>query len=757
MPLALLEIIKNKYAVLIAAFSLSAFIFCLRGLGALQGAEMQALDLFFTNRFSNTSEDRIVLVTVSERDIEKLQEYPLSDRSLTSLLEKINAQKPRVIGLDIFRNFPVPSLKHSKQENYQAYSELEKIFRNTPNLYGIAKLTDSDDSRYNSSKISPPNALKQTGGYGAADLLVDDDDVVRRGYLYPVSDRTADAAIPSLGLAVALHYLSDEHIYPTMADVRACPIASQIENKKLKFKNTQSGWLKIKDTVLCPFTGNDGGYVGADDFLNGAGYQTLLNWRSCDRKFLQVSVTDILNNKIQKNLFENRIVLIGNSTDNYKDSFLTPCSHSRSTNANRRMLGVEIQANLASQIVSIALDKFSSLKVWLDWQEFVWICVWTFPTIVYGYKNRYRKFSDLFLKIFFSILICAIALLCISYVAFNFSWWLPIIPPLLGIIFGGIAIGLFLYIKQLLNINVVLEERIKERTQKLEYKNEQLAHVVYQLKSARRQMIARERLESLGKNVAGLAHEIRNPLNLINQYNALSVNSGKDLQREINRYSDLLEVEIVEKLSESSAAIVENLDSSKQQIERIDNTIQSVIQQLGKGHEKPSLTNINDLVDDALKQACFSFKSIHKNFKIKIETNYDRAINKIYIYPGDFARAVINLVDNACYAVYKKSQNNRQDYLPTISLTTKDWGSSLKILISDNGVGIPADKIEEIFKEFVTTKSNGEGVGLGLFIVKEIIEGKHQGKVEVDRGEYTTFSITIPKFIKTINSSQRST
>jgi CHASE2 domain-containing sensor protein len=743
----LTKITKKRYKILLAALGLSIIIVFFRSLGILQGLEWNALDFLFTHRFLvDSSQDKVVLVTLSEKDIKNLQEYPLSDRSVVNLIKKINTQKPRVIGLDLFRNFPIPSLNNDKKENYQAYSDLQKLFRKTNNLYGIAKLTDS----YSSPKIDPPNVLKETGGYGAADLLVDDDGVVRRGYLFPITNKSPDSAIPSLGLAVALHYLSDEHIYPTVADFQSCPIANSLNNKKLKFENTQTGWLKLNNKVFCPFTGNDGGYVGADDYLNGSGYQILLNWRSCHHKFLSVSVSDVLNDKIQENLLKNKIVLIGNASDNYKDSFLTSCSQDKNVNSDYRMLGVEIQANLVSQIIGTALDKSSPLKFWSNWQEFIWIFIWTIPTILQGYRHCDRNPLELFYKVFSIVVASSIVLIAIGYVAFNFSWWIPVVTPLISIVAAGILTSLFIYITKLVNVNSILENRVKERTQKLELKNEQLAQVFYQLKNTRRQMIARERLESLGKNVAGIAHEIRNPLNLINQYNALSIDSGASLHKEIDKNSSVLDAEIVEKLSEFSAPIIENLESSKQQIERIARIISSVIEQTGKNQEKPILANINELVDDALKQAYFSFKSSHKNFKTNVETHYDRAIDKIYIYPGDFSRAIINLVDNACYAVHQKSQKSK-DYVPNISVTTKDLGNSLKIIVRDNGIGIPVDKEGEIFKEFVTTKTNGDGVGLGLFIVKEIIEGKHQGKIEVNVGKYTTFALTIPKSIPLVH------
>ena len=278
----------------------SLLIIFLRLSGLFQLWEWKALDFFFVHRLRESPDERIVLVTLLEEDIQSLQEYPLSDRLLASLLEKINNQNPEVIGLDLVRDFPVPSIRNNRAANQQAYSNLLAIFRSTPNLMVRAKITSS----HSYPDVNQSQVLKESGQLSAAELVIDADSIVRRGNLFPLAEGSAQSSLPSWGLSVALNYLAKQEIKP---------------------HSTEQGWLQLENTIFLPFRANSGGYIQTDE----SGYQILLNWRSCQAPFPQVSVTEVLENRIAKDLFQNRIVLVGNKAMSVKDIFFTPYSQGR--------------------------------------------------------------------------------------------------------------------------------------------------------------------------------------------------------------------------------------------------------------------------------------------------------------------------------------------------------------------------------------------------------------------------------------------
>ena len=273
----------------------------------------------------------------------KLHEYPISDRTLTTVIAKINQQKPRIIGLNIFRDFPVPFSVLNKEENIQAYQDLLDIFKTTNNLFGIEKVTH--DSVY--SNVRPPAILKQLQRTTSADIIIDPDGVVRRGLLFPVTDTLEAATVPSMGLALALNYLAEENINPT---------------------KDRNGWLQLQDKTFLPFKANDGGYISADD----RGYQILINWRGDEKYFPKVSISDILNNNLESDLFRDRIVLIGTTAVSVNDVFYIPHLSANQTNPIG-LYGVEIQAHLANYIIDAVLEDRPMIKVFSEPWEYLWL------------------------------------------------------------------------------------------------------------------------------------------------------------------------------------------------------------------------------------------------------------------------------------------------------------------------------------------------------------------------------------------------
>lgn len=690
----------------------SLLVVILRLLGILELLEWKTLDLFFVNRLLEADNSKIVLVTITENDINYLQEYPLSDEVLTTLLEEIKQQEPSVIGLDIFRDFSVPSKANNPQENQQAYSDLLNFFRSTPNLIGIAKITDSE--AYPS--VNPSSVLRQLGQVSAADIVVDDDGVVRRGNLFPVTDGSAVSSTPSLGLAVALNYLATK-------DIKPLP--------------TKEGWLKLKDTVFFPFQANDGGYVRTDD----NGYQIILNWHSCSTNYFpRVTVSEVLQERIPKNLFRERIVLVGNQAVSVKDDFTTPCSQGTGSTPNT-MAGVKIQAHLADQIISKVLQERPLLKVWSESTEYLWSFFWIGTVAVWGWKQQ-QKYVDPF-KIVVFILIFAVAeaivLICSSYLLFLYGWWISLVPALLGIGVAAVTIVGSIYIVQLLEANKNLEIKVTNRTEELE-------QALVKLRQFQQQLIIQEKQVSLGTLSARIAHQIKNPLSSIDINLSSSLNYLQKLEQIIEENSLFFD-DIIQEIFQSNEQIIsnlkENLVNSQEQVIRVNQIIQDVLSYFHQEQLVPSLTPLNSLISDVLRLIVRQYREL----PVKLETNYDFSIEQIELVPQELEKALINLLENAYYAVHSKQLKAESDYIPTITVRTFDLLDRVEIRILDNGEGIAEHLIPKIFDPFWTTKAALEGTGLGLFFTHQIIVQMHKGKIEVRSvvGEYSEFIIELTK------------
>jgi len=379
----------------ITAPSVAAIVIGLRMLGVLQYWELMLLDQYYRWRPAETRDDRIIIIGIDEPDLKKLKQWPINDEILAELLEKIKAQNPRVIGLDLYRDFPVEP----------GYEKLVKILENTPNLIGIENV---------GLEIDPPPVLAEKGQVGVNDLVVDPDGKLRRGLL---SRKKNDQLVASFNMILAGIYLQKEGIAPQPDET----------NPKI-FR-----WGKA---IFKPFESTDGSYVNADD----GGYQVLLNYRGPGGSFTTISMTEVLEEKIPPDLFSDRIVLIGATATSLNDFFYTPYS-GNSITTPERTAGVEIQANIISQTLSAAIDGRTLLKTWPEPVEWLWILVWSGVSSTLLWGLRYAGGAQ-----FFSIQKTAVFLLTLGifkgscYIAFLNGWWIPVLPPLLALGGSGIAI-----------------------------------------------------------------------------------------------------------------------------------------------------------------------------------------------------------------------------------------------------------------------------------------------------------------------------
>lgn len=373
----------------VVSFCVATLIFIVRLTGLLQGIEWSALDQFFRVRPLESLDPRIVIVTIDETDINRIGQWPIPDLVLAGAIENITARNPRAIGLDLYRNLPVPP----------GHQRLVEVFESTPNLVGIEKVVGS--------RIQAPLTLRQLKQVGFVDLVLDADGKVRRGLL---SVKYRNQVHLSLGLQLALKYLQAEGVTPKRVN--------------------QHHW-QLGQAIFVPFKRNDGGYIGAD----AGGYQILLNFSGTLKHFHTISFADVWENRIPAHLMENRIILVGMVAESLNDLFYTPYSNSlfRTPKASA---GVVIHANLTSHILNAALDGRASIAVWDDFQEWMWILLWSMLGAVLNWR------LECFGAIATSIILASLALILINYSAFLSGWWLPVVPPLLGLIGSAIALGI---------------------------------------------------------------------------------------------------------------------------------------------------------------------------------------------------------------------------------------------------------------------------------------------------------------------------
>src|SRR6187402_36829 len=288
---------------------------------------------------------------------------------------------------------------------------------------------------------------------------------------------------------------------------------------------------------------------------------------------------------------------------------------------------------------------------------------------------------------------------------------------------------------------ILLEETIEELEQKrkaIEETNTALQKSLEELKAAQAQLIQSEKMASLGELTAGIAHEIQNPLNFVNNFSEVS--------------NELLD-EMTEQLEKGNAkeakAIANEVKMSLEKInlhgKRADGIVKSMLQHSRTSNNKKEPTDINVLADEYLRLAYHGLRAKDKSFNAAIKTDFDESIGKINIIPQDIGRVVLNLINNAFYAVDEKKKQNLNGYEPTVSLNTKKTNGKVEIKVNDNGNGIPQKVVDKIFQPFFTTKPTGQGTGLGLSLSYDIVKA-HAGelKVETKDGEGSEFIIQLP-------------
>ncbi len=299
---------------------------------------------------------------------------------------------------------------------------------------------------------------------------------------------------------------------------------------------------------------------------------------------------------------------------------------------------------------------------------------------------------------------------------------------------------------QLEEYSRTLERKVDERTQELRAKNVDLETTLTELKKTQDQLIVQEKLASLGALVAGIAHEIKNPLNFVTNFAELSMELVDELRQTLAAQQDKLDARQLEDLGALVDDLTQNVTKIREHGKRADSIVRGMLQHSrGKtGDVVP--TDLNALVAEYLALAYHGLRAQDATFNVTLDTAYDPAVGMVPVVPQDISRVFLNIINNACYAVNEKQTAVGAGFSPTVSVRTADHGDHVEVRIRDNGNGIPAAARDKIFHPFFTTKPPGKGTGLGLSISYDIVR-QHRGEIRVDSapGEYTEFTITLPK------------
>jgi diguanylate cyclase (GGDEF)-like protein/PAS domain S-box-containing protein len=382
---------------LITAATVAVCVLLLRSVGLLQSLELAALDQFFRLRPNEAPEERITIVVIDESYLHEVGSWPIPDHKIAQLLEKLNVYKPRAIGLDIYRNLPVEP----------GNQELHHVYQSMPNLIGIELLAHEK----NLSVFPPPGLNQEQVGFN--NVLYDPDGKVRRSLLYwHINNQKHE----SFALKLALLYLKSNNIIPSKAE-------------------SNPEYLQLNKATFTRFEANDGPYVGAD----ARGYQILSNFPKpkCQNSslefchFRQVSIADVLANKVKENLIKDRIILIGSTASSLQEFVFIPYSSSLMGTA-KPVAGIQLQAYFISELISAAVAGRPLLKTWSELVEYLWIFIWSYAGTVMIWRITDPTKSLL------SILVCCFLLILIAYFAFLSGWLIPIVPALFT--FGSSAI-----------------------------------------------------------------------------------------------------------------------------------------------------------------------------------------------------------------------------------------------------------------------------------------------------------------------------
>jgi ligand-binding sensor domain-containing protein/signal transduction histidine kinase len=314
--------------------------------------------------------------------------------------------------------------------------------------------------------------------------------------------------------------------------------------------------------------------------------------------------------------------------------------------------------------------------------------------------------------------------------------------------FVGVGPGLyFMRVRQLKRRELELTSIVEARTRDLKKEKDNVEKALGDLKEAQTQLVLSEKMASLGQLTAGIAHEIKNPLNFVNNFAALSNDLMNELKETLANKNDVLDEETKTTIGELLSDLQQNVTKINEHGKRADSIVRGMLlHSRGKTGERQP-TDVNALLAEYTNLAYHGLRAQDSSFNIKIDTKFDATIGNVNVVPQDLSRVFLNIINNGCYSAHDKKKHSADGFAPTIRVSSRNAGEKFEVRIWDNGGGIPQSVLDKIFNPFFTTKPAGAGTGLGLSMSYDIITQEHKGEIKVNtkEGEFAEFIIMIPK------------
>jgi len=270
---------------------------------------------------------------------------------------------------------------------------------------------------------------------------------------------------------------------------------------------------------------------------------------------------------------------------------------------------------------------------------------------------------------------------------------------------------------------------------------------LHELQTAQASLVHAQKMAALGQVTAGIAHEIKNPLNFVNNFASLSVELLDELKHATAQAMGALDPGKRSEIVETIGMLTGNLEKIVEHGRRADGIVRSMLQHSRGSSENRQPTDLNALVEETLNLAYHGARAQDQSFDITLERDLGRDLAPVEVVPQELTRVLLNLISNGFYAANKRSSEGDGTYRPTLKVTTREFGEGIEVRVRDNGIGIPLENTEKLFQPFFTTKPTGEGTGLGLSISYEIVTQQHGGTITVDSevGDFTEFTVRLPR------------